>query len=112
MTMPLASPAWYTLPSLLDSRVVEVLRERLAEEIGVTRLILDAAKVRRLDPVGALRLWHLCTEFASDSGATVELRHLPAALAARLRRHPLLGLVGHDDSLFVDPLEASHPSTR
>jgi hypothetical protein len=112
MTITLTSPAWYTLPTHLDSQVVDVLRKRLAEETGVTRLILDAGKVRQLDPVGALRLWHVCRQFASDSGATVELHHLPGALAGRLRRHPLLGLVGHDDSLFVDPLEGPHPSAR
>lgn len=106
MPATLASSAWYTLPSLLDGRTVDVLRQRLADDAGVHHLILDAGRVRQMDPVGALRLWDVCTEFARQTGATVELHHLPSALAARLRHHPLLRLLGHDDSLVTDPLDS------
>jgi hypothetical protein len=112
MPAALASPAWYTLPPLLDSRVVDVLRERLATDAGAAHLILDAGRVRQMDPVGALRLWDVCTEFARQTGVRVELLHLSDALAARLRHHPLLGLRGPDDALFADPLDGPRDSTR
>ena len=112
MATALPSPAWYTLPSLLDGRVVDVLRERLANDAGAAHLILDAGRVRQMDPVGALRLWDVCTEFARQTGSRVELLHLPRHLAVRLRHHPLGALLGPDDSLFADPHEIPCDSTR
>ena len=112
MPAALASPSWYTLPSLLDGRVVDVLRERLASDAGAAHLILDAGRVRQMDPVGALQLWDVCIEFAHQTGARVQLLHLPSPLVARLRHHPLLGLLGPDDSLFADPHDIPLDSTR
>ena len=112
MSATLIPPAWYTLPTLLDGRIVDVLRQRLVSDTRAPRLILDAGRVRRMDPVGALRLWAVCAEFTRETGARVELLHLSPALAARLRHHPLLGLLGDDDLLFSDPLEHPGDSTR
>ena len=112
MTTALDAPAWYTLPTLLDSRVVESLRHHLREDATTSRLVIDAGRLRRMDPVGAIRLWQVLVEYSHRSGATVELLHLTPDLALRLRRHPLLAFVGSDDALFADPLEGPRDSER
>jgi hypothetical protein len=92
--------------------VVDALKQRLGAEGDVTRLVIDAGRVGRLDPAGAIRLWKALSDFSRDRGATVELLHLKPSLALRLRRHPLLAFIGTDDSLFADPLDSPRDSER
>jgi len=84
----------------------------------VTGLTPDTRKVRlvctrltTLDPLGVAGLWRLCCE-ARLRGLEIALIGLPARLARRLRRHPIMEFAGLEEELFGNPLATLAPSDR
>jgi hypothetical protein len=99
------------LPQRLDSAAVSQLRGDLALHPWARAILLDAARVTGIDPVGALRLWDFCSEHQAR-GLRVELLHLSPELALQLRVHPLLEFASSEDQLFRDPFASLEGSTR
>jgi len=92
----------YFLPATIDSAAVSAIRGHAALHPSTSRIVLDAGKVTRFDPVGVLRLWDFCRD-RTARGCEVQLVHLHPALRFRIRNHPLNHFMHEGEQMFDDP---------
>jgi ABC-type transporter Mla MlaB component len=96
----------------LDPVAVDHIRRVVTGVTPEARTVrLVCTRVSTLDPVGVAGLWRLCCE-ARLRGLEIALVGLPARLAWRLRRHPIMEFAGLEEELFGNPLATLAPSDR
>ncbi len=100
------------LQGLLDLIAVDHIRRKvtaLPHDAG--RVRVDCARITGLDPVAVAGLWRLCAE-GRQRGVELHLCGLPAHLARRLRRHPIMEFSGVEEEIFGNPLATLSASDR
>ncbi len=96
----------------LDPVAVDHVRRAVTDLAPESRRVrLVCSRVTALDPIGVAGLWRLCCE-ARLRGFEIALVGLPARLARRLRRHPIMEFAGLEEELFGNPLATLAPSDR
>ena len=96
----------------LDPTAVDHVRRAVTQLDSDSRHIrLVCSRITTLDPIGVAGLWRLCCE-ARLRGVEVALVGIPATLARRLRRHPIMEFAGLEEELFGNPLATLAPSDR